>query len=257
MPGSPSTSIAAPATESNKVSSCASSRSRPNRSARSCDVSGTGRSACSPASRIAVCSASVSAVGLTPSSFDNNSRVAAYRASADAGRPASACARIKRRKRVLVVGVVGQGLLGVRRRFERLPAAEQRFGTDEAHTRQQPLESSALEIDPLTVLVRQQRTAHQLQRRERRRARAGEATGAEPGRRVVGPSVELDDVQPIGVQRVPRVAVAQPIAAEHGAQPAHEHRNLIGRAGRRGLRATARRSTRRSTRARRGPAPTP
>ena len=46
-------------------------------------------------------------------------------------------------QRVFVVGIVRQRFLGVNRSFERLAAAEQRFGTDETNAGQQPFESNA------------------------------------------------------------------------------------------------------------------
>ena len=160
--------------------------------------------------RMAVCSSSVSAVGLTPSSSTRRSRSAAYAASAEAGRPDPTRPRHQDADQDLVEGVLVEGGLGEQRRACVVAGLERRLGAAAARLQLQPGQQRAVDLGPLGLgLVGQQRRPRQLERGGARGpGRAGRARG-DPSAGVGDQLCEGIEVEPVGDQaRRPRRCAA-------------------------------------------------
>ena len=148
-------------------------------------------------------------------------------------------------QRLLVVRVDVDRLLGGLDSGGDVPGGQGDPGHEVTRPCRETRDCAPLVLEPHFVVGHRMR--EQLARRDRRRERRGRVTGGEPPLRLRKQLGGGREVEPVDIERVPAVAVGDPLGAEHTAQPAHDHRHLARRIARLFARPRARRrSARRS-----------
>ena len=137
-------------------------------------------------------------------------------------------------QRRLVVRVTFGGRRGGVGRRHPVARLEQRRRRHQPGPADQPLQLSLPELGPLAGQRLRAVAADQRERDPGGRHRAHHVARFPPRLHLVGEHGQLGRVQPVAVQQVAVVAMLDPVAAQHRAQPAHQHRQLILGPGRRG-----------------------
>ncbi len=133
----------------------------------------------------------------------------------------------------LVIGIVVEDAFGHHGRIGGIARRQCRLGGHQPGPGHQAGHRGAVGGRPHRVgLVGQQLAPHQGQRRPGGGPRRARAAGRQPGAGLVDPGLQFGDVEPVGGQRPAAVGPGQPVGAEHRAEAAHEHPDLLDGFGR-------------------------
>ena len=130
-------------------------------------------------------------------------------------------------QRLLVVGIVVQGLRRGLCRGDPVARLEQGGGRHLAGPAGQPLQAGQAQLRPLARGSCRAGAADQGQRDPGGRGRAHRVARAAPPVRLVGELGQLGRVEPVTAQQVTTVVVFDPVPAEDRAQPAHQDGQLV------------------------------
>jgi hypothetical protein len=133
--------------------------------------------------------------------------------------------------RDLVVGLRGHRLVGQLGRPPRVATGQGRLGRDQPGGRRVPGHLGPLGLEPgrLRRFFRQNLPTEQIKRGQGCGGGRGDRTGVEAVPRLRGELGQRGQIEPVGVQHIAGRLPRDPVRAEQRAEPAHEHRELVGR----------------------------
>ena len=230
MPASPTTTTTRTSRRAAAkwASSASSSRWRPIRGA---DAGAVGPTSAPPPISTAVWSASVSAAGDTPRSSTRRSRTRGVRRQRRCRPPAGHLRVHQGPQGGLVVRVVGQRRFGGDLGGDEVARLQRRLRREPTRPCHRRRRARAIDLDPLALVIGQQRTARQCQRGAGSRPSGGEPALAQRVRGLTDQDAQLVHIEPIDPQRESGLGPRQTVSTEDPAQTRHEHRDLIARPG--------------------------